>query len=152
MKSRLLEQIRSDLRGQLARLARAAYEAHAAATDPGSKAESKYDTRNLEASYLAAGQARHVDELAAALRTFEALTLVNFEPGDAIDAGAFVEARLQGELAHFLLVPTAGGMEIQHEGREITLLSPESPLYRRLLGMRSGESLEIPALTITQVR
>ena len=151
MKVRLLEQIRSDLRAQLERLAKAAYEAHAAATDPGSKAESKYDTRNLEASYLAAGQARHVDELAASLRTFEALTCVNFQPGEAIDAGAFVEARLHGETAHFLLVPTAGGMEIQHEGREVTLLSPESPLYRKLLGMRSGETLEMPALTIVHI-
>ena len=152
MKIRLLEKIRSDLRAQLARLAKAAYEAHAAATDPGSKAESKYDTRNLEASYLAAGQARHVDELAASLHTFEALTLVDFGPSQAIDAGAFVQVRLHGEVAYFLLVPTAGGMEIQHEGMEITLLSPESPLYRNLLGMRSGESLEMPALTITEIR
>jgi hypothetical protein len=92
-----------------------------------------------------------VDELAASLRTFEALTAVNFEPGDAIDAGAFVEARLQGGFVYFLLVPTAGGVEIQHEGMEITLLSPESPLYQKLLGMKSDESLEVPPLTITLI-
>jgi len=70
-KSALLERIRAELRARFERLAAAAREAHAAATDPGSKAESKYDTRNLEASYLATGQARQVEELAAAIRIFE---------------------------------------------------------------------------------
>lgn len=57
MKSELLELIRAELRARLDRLAKAAMDAHAAATDPGSKAESKYDTRSLEESYLATGQA-----------------------------------------------------------------------------------------------
>lgn len=151
MKSRLLEQIRAELRASLERLSKAAYEAHAAATDPGSKAEGKYDTRSLEASYLAAGQARQVDELAASLRTFEALSLPDFEPDDSIEAGALVEAELNGETSHFLLVPTCGGLVIQHDGMEITLLTPESPLYRKLIGLTSGESLEMPALTVTDV-
>lgn len=151
MKLRLLEQIRAELRVSLERLSKAAYEAHAAATDPGSKAEGKYDTRSLEASYLAAGQARQVDELAASLRTFEALTLPDFTPGEAIDAGALVEAELNGEISHFLLVPTSGGTVIHHDGMEITLLTPESPLYRKLVGMRAHESLEMPALTVTDV-
>ena len=49
MKSQLLTRIRAELRARLDRLSRAAFEAHAAATDPGSKAEGKYDTRSLEA-------------------------------------------------------------------------------------------------------
>ncbi|RYD32319.1 MAG: hypothetical protein EOP87_13085 [Verrucomicrobiaceae bacterium] len=151
MKSRLLDQIRAELRANLERLAKAAQEAHAAATDPGSKAESKYDTRNLEASYLAVGQAKQVDELASSLRAFESLVLPDFEPDDAIDAGALVEAELNGETSYFLLVPAAGGTVIGHDGIEVTLLTPESPLYRKLVGMRYGESLEMPVLTITDV-
>ncbi|MES2441077.1 MAG: transcription elongation factor GreAB [Verrucomicrobiota bacterium] len=151
MKSRLLDQIRAELRANLERLAKAAYEAHAAATDPGSKAESKYDTRNLEASYLAAGQARQVDDLAASLRTFESLTLPDIPPGHPIEAGALVHARLHGQPARFLLVPTAGGMEILHDGQEITLLTPESPLYQKLLGLLPGDTLDTPPLTVTRV-
>jgi hypothetical protein len=78
MKAELLEKIRTQLRASLERLSKAAMDAHAAATDPGSKAEGKYDTRSLEASYLAAGQARQVDELAEAVRTFDAFTLPEF--------------------------------------------------------------------------
>jgi hypothetical protein len=152
MKSLLLTHIRTELRSRLERLSKAACEAHAAATDPGSKAEGKYDTRSLEASYLAAGQARQVDELADSVRIFETLSLPNFERGAEIDAGALVEADLNGETAYFLLVPASGGMVISHDGLEITLLTPESALYRKLSGMRAGESLDLPALRVLAVR
>ena len=148
MKLTLLELIRTELRNRLERLSKAAFEAHAAATDPGSKAEGKYDTRSLEASYLAAGQARQVDELAEAVRIFETLSFPDFQMEDPIDSGALVETDLNGETAHFLLVPASGGLEIDYEGREITLLTPDSPLYRKLLGMTVGEALEMPPLRV----
>lgn len=148
MKSEILDQIRTELRAQLERLSKAAIEAHAAATDPGSKAEGKYDTRSLEASYLAAGQARQVDELAESVRIFETLALPEFAPDDAIDAGALVEVSLNGEAQHFLLVPASGGLDLRYEKMEITLLTPASNLYRKLLGMRVGDSLAEPSLTV----
>lgn len=151
MKLAILTRIRAELRARLDRLSKAACEAHAAATDPGSKAEGKYDTRSLEASYLAAGQARQVDELAESVRIFETLTLPDFEMDDAIDAGALVEVALNGETAFFLLVPASGGLVIMHEDQEITLLTPDSGLYRKLLEMRVGESLDAPNLTVIAV-
>ncbi len=154
MKSDLIELIRTELRSRLDRLARAAMAAHAAATDPGSKAESKYDTRSLEESYLATGQARQVTELAATLRAFENLKLRDFSPKDEIEAGALVEAKRTGsrEKLAFLLAPASGGLEIDFKGLEVTLLSPESPLYLKLLGLKKGDSLEQPPLTITAVK
>ena len=115
MKSDILTRIRAELRARLDRLSKAAFEAHAAATDPGSKAEGKYDTRSLEASYLAAGQARQVDELAESVRVFETLSLPDFAIDDEIDAGALVEVELNGETQFFLLVPTSGGLVIVHD-------------------------------------
>src|SRR6478735_10763767 len=150
-KAQLLAQIRAELRAQLERLSKAAHEAHAAATDPGSKAEGKYDTRSLEASYLAVGQARQVDELAESVRIFESLALPEFEMDDAIDAGALVEAELNGDTVLFLLVPASGGLVIEHDGMEITLITPASGLYQKLLGMVRGESLEAPALTVSDI-
>lgn len=151
MKSQLLEHIRTELRARLERLSKAAFEAHAAATDPGSKAEGKYDTRSLEASYLAAGQAKQVDELAECVRIFETLSLPDFGIDEEIDAGALVEVDMAGETSFYLLVPASGGLVIEHQGIEITLLTPASPLYRKLLGMRAGESLDTPALRVTGV-
>lgn len=151
MKNLLLEEIRVELRTRLDRLTKAAIEAHAAATDPGSKAEGKYDTRSLEASYLAAGQARQVDELAESVRIFESLTLPDFAMNAEIDAGALVEVEMAANAVFFLLAPTSGGLVMVHGGVEITLLTPASRLYRCLLGMRVGESLDAPKMTVRRV-
>jgi hypothetical protein len=151
MKDRLLDAIRAELRARFDRLTRAAKDAHAAATDPGSKAESKYDTRSLEASYLAAGQARQLDDLARDLGLFDAVTLPDFGIDDPVDAGALVEAELHGESTWFLLAPAAGGLEITHHGLEITLLTPESALYQKLLGLRTGDQLDDPPLFVSEI-
>jgi len=150
-KSELLDRIRAELRAHFDRLTDAAKDAHAAATDPGSKAESKHDTRNLEASYLAKGQARQVEEVAEAVRIFEALVLPEFGIDDPIDAGALVEVDLNGGSAFFLLAPVGGGMTLDHFGAELTVLTPESPMYQCLLGLRTGDSHDSPALTVTEV-
>lgn len=152
MKDRLLDAIRAELRARFDRLTRAAKDAHAAATDPGSKAESKYDTRSLEASYLAAGQARQVDDLARDITLFDSVSLPAFAIDDPIDAGALVEGDLNGESTWFLLAPAAGGLEISHEGLAITLLTPESSLYQKLLGLHVGDSLEDPPLFVGELR
>jgi hypothetical protein len=151
MKSVLIEKIRIELKGRLERLAKAAMEAHAAATDPDSKAEGKYDTRSLEASYLAVGQARQVDELAEAVRIFEAFTPPDFSTNDSIGMGALVEADIRSETSLLLLVPAAGGMVLDLDGQEITLLTPASTLYQNLLGMRSGDFLDYLELLVIEV-
>lgn len=157
MKTDLLETIRKELRERLARLAKAACDAHAAATDPGSKAEGKYDTRSLEESYLATGQARHASELGETLRTFENLRLRDFSEGEEIGAGALVELEREGEGAGlsepllFLLAPASGGLEVQFKNTHVTLLSPESPLYQALIGKRAGEVTAAPAFRIRRL-
>ena len=151
MKSELIEMVRCELRSRLQVLSKAALEAHAAATDPDSKAEGKYDTRSLEASYLASGQARQVEEMSEALRVFEAWEAVDFSMEEAVDAGALVEVDVGGEGEWFLLAPASGGLVIEHQGCEVTLLAPESPLYQKLLGMRVGETADGPQLMVMEI-
>jgi transcription elongation GreA/GreB family factor len=62
-----------------------------------------------------------------------------------------VEVGRGAERLFFLLVPAAGGLEILYEGNEITLLSPESPLYQALLGKGVGDMLEAPPFRILGV-
>ncbi len=153
MKSDLVETIRAELRSRLERLAKAAKAAHEAATDPGSKAESKYDTRSLEESYLATGQARQFKELAATLTVFENVTMRDFKKDEEIGAGALVKTKRVGgrEVSYFLMAPLSGGLEVMHKKKEVTLLSPDSPLYQKLMGLRVGETLEAPPLEISAV-
>lgn len=126
-------------------------DAHAAATDPDSKAEGKYDTRSLEASYLAIGQARHVDELAEAVRLFDGLSLPVFSEDDPINIGALVEADIRGETDFLLLVPAAGGMILESDDRKITLLTPASQLYQGLIGKKMGDYVEDFELLVLEV-
>lgn len=139
MKALLFESIREELRAQLLRLKEAAQEAHAAATDAGSKAESKYDTRNLEASYLASGQAKQVEELAEALRLFEAFDVMAIDLADSAVMGSLVGT---SDGAWYLLAPSAGGLEMIHDGREVTVLTPSSPLYQKLLGKAPRDMID----------
>jgi transcription elongation GreA/GreB family factor len=150
-KSGIMESIRVELRSRLERLANAARDAHAAATDSDSRAESKYDTRTLEASYLAKGQAKQVEEIAEQVRIFDGWQPPDFEMTAPIDAGALVEVDLQGVTAYFLLAPAAGGMTLEYLDGELTLLTPESPLYQKLLGRQVGDSFEAPQLIVTEV-
>ena len=69
-KSAVLTAILSRLEVELEALTQGARASYAAATDPDSKAENKYDTRTLEASYIARGQAKRVTELQEGVQAF----------------------------------------------------------------------------------
>ena len=56
-----------------------------------SRAENKYDTRGLEAAYLARGQSRQAAEIEAAIAAFEKMDSKTFPEGAPIDIGALVE-------------------------------------------------------------
>lgn len=150
-KTDLLAHIRQQLRTQLERLESAARDAHAAATDPDAKAESKYDTRSLEASYLAAGQARQLEELAEDLRLLEGFEPIDFDIESAVAAGALVEVMKEDETEYFFLVPAAGGLTVRHHDREITLLTPSSRLYQSLLGGSMGSVVTDQGHTIMEI-
>ena len=68
-KSLLIKQIIAALGESLEVLERAARASHAEATHESSRAESKYDTRGLEAAYLAGGQARQAKEIIDSMKT-----------------------------------------------------------------------------------
>lgn len=142
-KAALVQQIIARLAAELELYGKAARAAHAEATHEQSKAENKYDTRGLEASYLAHGQARQAAEVGQAITQFEALELRAFGPSDPIDLGALVTLAGRGERSLYFIGPRAGGAEIEHEGQTVLVLTPASPLGRQLLGKRQGARLQL---------
>jgi transcription elongation GreA/GreB family factor len=139
----IIEQIITALTAELDGYARSARAAHAEATDEQSKAENKYDTRGLEASYLARGQSRQAAEVMRAIQQFESLDVRDFGAKDEIDVGAIVELSGKGTRAVYLIGPAAGGTEIEHEGTTVLVLTPHSPLGRQLIGRKQGDRLQI---------
>src|SRR5215471_15695218 len=108
-KAQLIQQIVASLSDSLALLEKAARASHAEATHESSRAESKYDTRGLEAAYLAGGQARQAKETLDAIKVYETLPLLNFTERDPIDLTALVELESDGTSSTYFIGPKAGG-------------------------------------------
>jgi transcription elongation GreA/GreB family factor len=142
-KRALIKKIVSRLTQELAVYFRAVQASHAEATHEQSKAENKYDTRGLEAPYLARGQSRQAAEIQGAIAAFEKLGARQFGAGDPIEIGAFVELELNGEKMAYFIGPRAGGMEVFHDKREVTVITPQSPLGEQLLGRKQGNVLKL---------
>ena len=122
---------------------RAAQASRAEATHEQSRAENKYDTRGLEASYLARGQSKQAAEIQAAIAAFEKLDTRKFGAGDPIDVGAFVELEFDGEKTAYFIGPRAGGTEVLHDKRGVLVITAQSPLGEQLLGRKQGDILKL---------
>jgi transcription elongation GreA/GreB family factor len=142
-KRAVLKKIVAKLTSELEVYFRAAEYARAEATHEQNKAEHKYDTRGLEASYLARGQSKQAAEIETAIVEFEKLAAKKFTNGDAIEVGALVELEQLGEKAFYFLGPRAGGTEIEHDKKEILVITPQSPLGAQLVGRKAGEHAEL---------
>jgi transcription elongation GreA/GreB family factor len=121
--------------------ARRAHEAAAeGATHTEARAENPKDTRGLEQSYLARGQAQRVADLEVALAQVSALVLRAFKQGDPIALGALVDLDEDGESQHVLVAPHGGGATLTGD---VQVVTPSSPFGRALLGKRGGDDLEV---------
>jgi len=140
-KPSLIHAIVERLQEELGVYFKAAQASRAEATDPQCKAENKYDTRGLEASYLARGQSRQAAEIEGAIADFTSLQPRDFAPGEPITLGAFVVLEFEGERDAYFLGPRAGGTEVQWDQRDVTVITPQSPLGECLEGRKEGDTL-----------
>lgn len=126
---------------------RAARSAQFEATDEQSKAENKYDTRGLEASYLARGQSRQAADTEQAIASFQALQGRTFSPTDPVEVGALIEikGRSARDRALYFIGPSMGGTEVTLDEEEITVITPQSPLGQQLMGRRTGAAVKLPS-------
>lgn len=138
-KPALLASIHTVLSDELDVLTRGARTSFAAATDPDSRAENKYDTRTLEASYVARGQAQRVAELQEAVHQFQVLS-GRLPSGPVVQLGSVVKFQ-DGQV--YFMGPAAGGTEVMYEEQEILIITPASPLGHKLMGKREGETVEL---------
>lgn len=142
-KAKLLAQIIARLQSEMDMLTQAALSTHAEATDEENKAEDKYDTRGLEASYLAIGQSKAAEEAALAHAQFSVLSSRAWLAQDPIGLGALLTLEGPSGTAYYFIGPRAGGTEVEHDGKTIMVITPQSPLGRQLMGRRQGDLLQL---------
>lgn len=113
------------------------------ATNEESKAENKYDTRGLEASYLAGAQAERVADIKATLASYENLKVREFKEDSKIALTALIEISSSGKNLLVLLMPKGGGQNISFENLQVQVITPQSPLGKSLIGKEIGDVIQI---------
>ncbi|MBE2251619.1 MAG: GreA/GreB family elongation factor [Myxococcus sp.] len=137
-KAQLKAELLAVLEDTLAALERAHADARAGATHEEAKPENDKDTRALEQSYLARGQAMRIEALKAGLASLSVMALT---PTDSAKAGALVEAEDDdGEALAYFVAPEGGGTRLQGG---VLVVTPLSPVGAALIGKREGDEVEL---------
>ncbi len=137
-KKALREELLALLEGTLATLEAAHADARAGATHEQAKPENDKDTRALEQSYLARGQAMRIETLKAGLA---ALGTTSLASSDVARTGCLVEAEDEdSQPIAFFLAPEGGGTRLKGG---VQVVTPASPLGAALVGKRAGDEVEL---------
>lgn len=139
-KSALIEALRVQLENDKVVLIAAAKATYEAATHEESKPENEYDTRGLEASYLAGAQAKRIAEIEELLVIIKHLHLKSFGPNDKINATALVEVEHNKKQTLFFILPKGGGITFKFDGKTIQVITPNSPLGEALQGLTADDT------------
>ncbi|MEX0330386.1 MAG: transcription elongation factor GreAB [Puniceicoccaceae bacterium] len=138
-KQEILQLLKEQLKAEIQRLQAANKQAAAGATDSESRAESKWDTQGLEASYLARGYAAQFDSMNEQAKLLNDLSPASFTD-KPIGTGALVKCDFDGYKSWVFILPCCGGTELIIEDQEVTVVTPESPLAASLAGKVEGDS------------
>ena len=82
--------------------------------------------------------------LAKQLEELKALEVEDFT-GQEIDIGALVEVEMNGETDCYMLLNGGGGSEVDVDGKTVTVITPESPLGKTLMGNIEAGFIELPS-------
>lgn len=142
-KQKILSQLIDNVRQELTGLKKAYDSTHALMTADDMKSEGKYDTRGIEAGYLAGAQKVRVSELEHDLEMLEEIKVREFSPDEEAAIGALVELELNGNSKKYFISPTAGGTMLQIDGEVILVISVFSPIGAEVLQLKAGDEFEI---------
>lgn len=133
MKRIILDAVITELECELTRLYHANEQSNLGAAHSEPHAEKQRDTTGLEAAYLAHGYALQCNALAKQVEELRRLEVEDFT-GQEIDFGALVDVEMDDEIDRYLLLHCGGGIEVVVDGKRITVITPESPVGKVLIG------------------
>ena len=142
-KARVRAALVARLEGDLAVVSEAQRRTQSGATHEESKPENDKDTRAIESSYLARGQAQRVVELTHELTVATALELRTFGEDSPIAVSALVGLDDGERAAYYFLSPAGGGLTLDVDGVAVRVLTPHAPLGRALIGQTLGSDVEV---------
>jgi transcription elongation GreA/GreB family factor len=112
------------------------------ATHAEAKPENDKDTRALEQSYLARGQAMRAEQLTEEREVLRFMPLPSLSRDAMVASGALVELEAEdGTTRVLFLAPHAGGTEVVVDGTPVQVVTPASPLGAAVLGRSCGDEV-----------
>lgn len=139
-KARVIQELVKCLEAEFEHAKSASLDAADYATNEETRPESEWDTQNIEASYLAAGQASQAQELADEIKRVKGMMVELLTPKTTVTDGALVKCNVNGHTQTYFLAPAGGGETIHVDGEEITVVTPCSPIASQFFGHRVGDS------------
>jgi transcription elongation GreA/GreB family factor len=143
---------------EILRATEVAERTRAGAVHDEARPENDKDTRALEISYLARGQAQRVVDLQVALKQVSFMEVRSYGPHDIIGLSALVRVESDEDSHWYLLATAGGGRRVEYEGHSVDVITPEAPLGRALVGRHQDQDFElrlggrVRELSIAEVR
>jgi transcription elongation GreA/GreB family factor len=157
-KQDVLTQLILQLQQQMAVAMSSAQAAYQGATDSESKSENKYDTRGLEASYLAHGQSKRVETLRSAVNRYQKLVQIaesqppSTKTNEKIAQHDLVRlTNLAEQSIYFYIGFFGGGITLRIDDKEVKVITPEAPIAKQLVGQYLDDELTLSFGGTTQV-
>ena len=151
MKKRILESLIKKVKEDLALAQEASESSSEYVRDGDVKSDGKYDTRGLEAGYLAGAQMRRVEELKLELQLLEEIPVRDFSPNEEVSIGALVDIEFKGQVRTYFVAPTAGGTLLNFDQTPILVISTFSPIGDAVFGTKIGEEFEVETQQETRI-
>lgn len=137
----IVKELIEKLERELKEIEQAAKSAKDLATSNESKSEGKYDTRAIEAGYLAGAQAKRVEEIKLDIQMLEELD-TQLE-SESLQLGSLGLIKHNNIEKLYFLSSTSGGSILSINEKSILVISVFSPIGDAALGFKKGEVFEV---------
>lgn len=140
-KVKILHELTSRVQKDLDQAKEALSTARQHASEEGLKAEGKYDTRSIEAGYLAGALQVRVTELEQEMAL---LGEISFEfDYHQLSIGSLAEIELNQNRRFYFISSTSGGSLINIDNCPILVISAFSPIAAAAIGLTVGDTFEV---------
>lgn len=140
-KNQILKELIKKAQEELEAAEEAYNSSHQHVTDDDLKSEGKYDTRSVEAGYLASAQKSRVEERQLEIQLLEEIVL-DHDP-QQVGVGSLVELSHNNQKRLYFISSTSGGTPLMIAGKAILVISAFSPIGEQAIGLEAKESFEV---------
>ena len=141
-KKLIIDFLINHLKSELVEIEKAARSSKELATAPDLKSEGKYDTRAIEASYLAGAQSKRVEEIKLDIGMLEDLD-ISENTQNKVQLGSLICLNCNGQERLYFVSSTSGGAMVKVESDTVLIISVFSPIGDAALGLSVGDSFEV---------